>query len=173
MSETGNDEKDKNNNNNSLPIFSQVQFVFAYGSPNSFQNILKRDVNLKGDEESDIDSILRNFVDFTIQMNYDPLFVAGYLTEIIEDIVADVDTDFDDEMYGEEDDEEGLFDPNHNSVIKVGEKVYEDVDDIVSDDDSFNRFVEQFNKEDNLLLRKIVFRAYLKYIVGERPDEGE
>lgn len=177
MSEAGDTKDNKNNNGdgNSLPIFSQIQYVYIYGTSDSFRNILKRDVNLKGEVEEDIDPILRNFIDFVFQLGYDPFYVSGYLMELIEELAeqreSEMEGELDDDLEELEKDDE-MSDPNHGSVIKVGDKAYEDIDDIVSDDDSFNRFVEQFNKDGNLLLRKITFKAYLKYMVGERV-EGE
>jgi hypothetical protein len=182
------DEETPGDNNDEQPdiysnMFTQVQYIFTYGLPHSFQNVLKRDANLSGDAEQDVYILSGNFVDFLVQMGYDPEYLKKVMNEQLTGLIdfenevetdpdrpkqpwelGDEDYDDSEEVFGDELPSTNTTNPQrqHSSVIKIGEKAYEDIDDMVADDAYFNRFIEQFNKEENLLFRKIVFRAFLK-----------
>lgn len=159
---------------------AQVQYLFLYGEPNIFSNVLKRDASLSGDVAEDLEIIVANWVDFILQMGYEPnlveMFVKDYLSNFIED--DDDVREYLNENQGElftnnNETSDSLDSINKNKkievndeIIKIGDNAYEDVDDIVSDDHSFDKFIEQFNSTDNTIFRKIVFRSFLKDTLG-------
>lgn len=152
-------------------LYSRVSYNFTYGVPQQFSNIIKRDAALSGILATDLQILVANWIDFMAQMGFPYTLIRDSVVDIVDNLSdLDMAENFDQDEDYDEDTEEFMRDFNENiqededskGIIEIGDKIYEDIDDIIHDDDSFGNFVEQFKKENNTTFRKVVFRSFLR-----------
>jgi len=151
-------------------LVSRIQYLFTYGLPNEFSNVLKREASLSGDMNQDLKILVSNFLDFMVQVGFTVNSVISAMVEInksTEDMEEPSEEDL--EMIekeierGEENSKQQI--PGKMNLI-LG-KPYEDVDDVINDKEAFNNFIKQFEKKDNIIFRKTVFQSFLKDTIYE------
>lgn len=157
--------------------YAQVDYIFSYGVATSFSNEIKREAALTGDLQQDLSILVGNFIDFVSQIGITLETLRPAFDAIVDTIIEQQDNSNesaedgfgpvkrDDSDNSDTAESESKREELRNAFV-INNKAYEDVDDMVSDDEYFNTFVERFNSEDNLLFRKIVFKAFLTYVLS-------